>query len=167
MKLLYVLVGPKGAGKTYIGTLLDAKTKIRFLRVEPIWLALPPGKDGWHAVEQEIDCAFQQTDKVMIETLGVGEDCTSMLTRLGKKYHLKFIQVTADLTECLRRVRTRDQSIHIPVADEKVLEYNEIAARVYFPWHAVIINDGNTSNDGIIQKLLECYLNTNNCSKGV
>lgn len=30
-KVLYILIGPKGAGKTYIGSKVNQKTTIRFL----------------------------------------------------------------------------------------------------------------------------------------
>jgi predicted ABC-type ATPase len=35
MKTLFILVGPKGAGKTHIVTLVNAHTEIKFLSVEP------------------------------------------------------------------------------------------------------------------------------------
>lgn len=38
-KTLYMLIGPKGSGKTHIGTLVNIHTDIKFLRVESIWLA--------------------------------------------------------------------------------------------------------------------------------
>jgi shikimate kinase len=50
-KILYMLIGPKGAGKTHIGTIVDRDTDISFLRVESIWLGLQPGEDGWTKVE--------------------------------------------------------------------------------------------------------------------
>jgi shikimate kinase len=46
MKLLYLLIGPKGSGKSHIGALVSQHTDIYFLRVEPIWLSLQPGEDG-------------------------------------------------------------------------------------------------------------------------
>ena len=33
-KVLFMLIGPKGSGKTYIGMLVDRHTDIAFLRVE-------------------------------------------------------------------------------------------------------------------------------------
>jgi len=45
-KTLFMLVGPKGSGKTHIGTLVNQHTDIVFLRVEPIWLGLKPAEDG-------------------------------------------------------------------------------------------------------------------------
>jgi ABC-type branched-subunit amino acid transport system ATPase component len=45
-KVLYMLIGPKGSGKTHIGTLVNLHTDIAFLRVESIWLGLQAGEDG-------------------------------------------------------------------------------------------------------------------------
>ena len=67
---LYMLIGPKGAGKTTIGTLVHQHTDIAFIRVEPIWLSLQPGEDGWKKVESVIDDRFQTHDRLMIESLG-------------------------------------------------------------------------------------------------
>jgi shikimate kinase len=36
MKVLYMLIGPKGSGKTYIGSVVNCHTDIAFIRVEPI-----------------------------------------------------------------------------------------------------------------------------------
>ena len=46
-KTLFMLIGPKGSGKTHIGTLAQQHTDFVFLRVEPIWLGLRPNEDGW------------------------------------------------------------------------------------------------------------------------
>ena len=72
-RILYMLIGPKGAGKTHIGALVDQRTDITFLRVEPIWLSLQPGEDGWKKVELSIDRMFETHAKVMVESLGAGE----------------------------------------------------------------------------------------------
>jgi len=75
-KTLFMLIGPKGSGKIHIGTIVSQYTDIVFLRVEPIWLGLNPDEDGWEQVEAVIDAMFQKHDKVMIESLGVGEGFT-------------------------------------------------------------------------------------------
>lgn len=54
-KTLYMLIGPKGSGKTYIGGVVGKNTDISFLRIESIWLSLKPEEDGWRKVEYEID----------------------------------------------------------------------------------------------------------------
>ena len=57
-KTIYMLIGPKGSGKTHVGTLINNNTNIKFLRVESIWLTVQPGEDGWKKVEQVIGQEF-------------------------------------------------------------------------------------------------------------
>jgi shikimate kinase len=150
-KILFILIGIKGAGKTYIGSKVNKNTDIKFLRVEPIWLKLAPGENGWERVENEIDKEFQQHSKVMIESLGAGEGFNSLYSSLRNKYEVKLVKVSADFDECLRRVRNRDNSDHIPVSDEKVEEYNKIAATINHKWDAVIDNNGPATDEDILR----------------
>jgi len=150
-KFLLILIGPKGSGKTYIGSRIEHLTGIKFLRVEPLWLRLAEGEDGWDRVEREIDGLFLQHDKVVIESLGAGDGFKRMYASLKSKYELKLIKVETDLDECLRRVRSRDSADHIPVSDDKVREYNRIAASVKHPWDAVIDNNGPATDDEILK----------------
>jgi len=84
-KTLFMLIGPKGSGKTHIGTLVNQHTDIVILRVEPIWLGLKPYEDGWKKVEAVIDAMFQEQDKVMTESLGIGEGFDKFRASLAKK----------------------------------------------------------------------------------
>jgi predicted ABC-type ATPase len=129
-KTVYILIGPKGSGKTTIGTLVDQQTDIVFLGVEPIWLGLEPGEDGWHKVEATIDEMFQGQDKLMIESLGAGDGFRRFYASLVRKHVVKLIRVVADLDTCLTRVKARDNSDHIAVSDDKGEAYNRIAATV-------------------------------------
>jgi shikimate kinase len=149
-KILYILIGPKGSGKTYLGTGVHQHTDIHFLRVEPIWLALAEGEDGWQKVEKTIDDLFQSHEKVMIESLGAGDGFKGMLRTLKKKYEIRMIKIKTELSECLNRVRSRDQGGHIAVSDDKVAEYNEIAAKVEYDWYAIIDNNGPVEVNDIL-----------------
>lgn len=149
-KVLLILVGPKGSGKTYIGGRIEKLTGIKFLRVEPLWLQLNEGEDGWKKVESEIDLLFLQRDKVAIESLGAGDGFNRMYASLKEKYDVKLIKVRTDLEECLRRVKERDQADHIPVSDENVMEYNRIAVRVEHLWNGLIDNNGPASDEEIM-----------------
>lgn len=149
-KILYMLIGPKGSGKTHIGTLVQDHTDIRFIRVEPIWLRLQPGEDGWKEVEAAIAEAFKTHDRVMIESLGAGEGFQGFYRSLAAKYPIKLIRVYADLDTCLARVQTRSKEHHIPVSDDKVAEYNRIAAAVVYDWDAEIDNNRPASKDSIL-----------------
>jgi shikimate kinase len=153
-KVLYILIGPKGAGKTYIGSTVDRNTEIKFLRVEPIWLQLAPGEDGWLKVEQEIDREFEQHRQVMIESLGAGIGFHRMYSSLRNKYDVKLIKVFADLEECLRRVKTRNNADHIPVSDRKVEEYNQIVSKIEHNWDAIINNNAPATEAEIMTTIL-------------
>jgi hypothetical protein len=148
-----MLIGPKGSGKTYIGTLVEKETDISFLGVENIWLSLNAEKDGWQKVEQEIDKVFESCNKLMIENLGVGEDFNRFHDSLNKKYKVQLIRVYSDPNICLDRVMNRDKKKHISVSDEKVVEYNKIAAQVKLDWDIEINNNGPASDSEIIRAI--------------
>src|SRR5512141_852626 len=121
---LFLLIGPKGSSKTHIGGVVERRTDICFLRVEPIWLGLQPGQDGWMEVERAVDAMLENHERVMIESLGAGERFPGFLSSLQSRYAVKLIRVLADSDTCLERVRTRNQAEHIDVSDEQVAEYN-------------------------------------------
>lgn len=150
-KTLYILIGPKGSGKTYIGGRIEKLIGIKFLQVEPLWLNLAEGENGWLKVERTIDELFTQHDKVVIESLGAGKEFNGMHVSLKVKYLVKLIKVETDLEECLRRVQNRDDAYHLPVPDEKVREYNRIAASVQHPWDAIIDNNGPATDEDILE----------------
>ena len=145
-----MLIGPKGSGKTYIGTLVEENTDIIFLRVENIWLKLNHKENGWEKVEQEIDLKFKNCNKLMIENLGAGEGFHQFYESLKKKYHIKIIRVFTDLDTCLTRVINRNNANHIPVSDGKVTEYNKIASQVSLDWDIEIDNNGPASDSEIL-----------------
>ena len=153
-QILYMLIGPKGAGKSHIGMLVNNHTDIHFLRVEPLWLGLQPGEDGWRKVELTIDALFQKHSKVMIESLGAGEGFRGMFAALAKKYPIKLIRIKADLDTCLARVKSRNSAEHIAVSDEKVMEYNQIAAGITYNWDLEIDNNGPAEDADIISAIL-------------
>ena len=148
-----MLVGPKGSGKTHIGTLANQYTDIAFLRVELIWLGLKPDEDGWEKVEAAIDAMFQKHNKVMIESLGIGEGFRKFHASLAGKYSVKMIRVYANLETCFTRVKTRNNVEHIAVSDDRVTEFNEIAATVTYNWNLEINNDELASDRDIINAI--------------
>jgi predicted ABC-type ATPase len=149
-KTLFMLVGPKGSGKTHIGTLISQHTDIVFLRVEPIWLSLKPDEDGWKKVEAAIDALFQQHTKIMIESLGIGEGFSKFHASLAEKYPIKMIRVYADPEICFTRVKTRNSVEHIAVSDDKVVEFNALASAVNYEWALEINNNTPASDEAII-----------------
>ena len=163
-KQLYILVGPKGSGKTHIGMLVNQHTDISFLRVEPIWLSLEPGEDGWKKVEAAIDATFQSCSKAMIESLGIGEGFREFHASLVGKYSLKMIRVYADLDTCFERVKNRNNTDHIPVSDDRVAELNQIAANVTFNWDLEINNNRPAVETDILAAIRSVSMQQNNAA---
>jgi shikimate kinase len=152
-KTVIILIGCKGSGKTYIGSLVEKHTDIVFLRVEPIWLTVHNDDDGWLKVEAAIDEALIHSERVMIETLGVTSGFDQLRKSLSSRYIVKYVHIIADLDVCLGRVINRDTSNHIPISDDKVHEYNKIAARVELDWSLTIDNNKLASDSEILQAI--------------
>jgi len=150
-KTVYILVGPKGSGKTYIGELLSRETSVHFLSVEPIWLSLQPDEDGWHKVEAAVDDALEEHDAIVIESLGLTSGFERMRDSLSRRHSVEYIRVLASLDACLDRVRARDASRQIPVSEDKVRQYNEMAATVELSWSLTIDNSGPADDDEILK----------------
>lgn len=156
-KTIILLVGPKGSGKTHIGTLCERLAGVRLLRVEPIWLEHKGV--SYSVVISEIVSRVKQmsetTDVVVLESLGLGEPFTLLLAALREAHCVKLVKVTAPLEVCATRVRTRDQSLHIPVSDENLQAYNSMAARVELDWDLTLENHPPLSPEAILGGISE------------
>ncbi|MBD3886334.1 hypothetical protein IFO70_32100 [Phormidium tenue FACHB-886] len=86
----------------------------------------------------------------MIESLGADEEFARFRAVLGKKYIIKMIRVYANLDTCLTRVKNRSSADHIPVSDDKVEQYNQIAARVVYDWDLEINNNAPATDDEVL-----------------
>ncbi len=157
-KTLIILVGPKGSGKTYIGTLMEKKFLIPFFRVEKIWLKLKEKKlsssylkKGFRNVENEIDVRLNESSKLIIESTGT-YNFKSFLNNLQSKYNVKLIKIYAEPNLCLERIKNRDKLIHVNVSDDIINEINEKASSVSFDYDLEICNM-NLDDNEIINKI--------------
>jgi len=156
-KTLFMLIGPKGSGKTHIGTLVNQHTEIVFLRVEPIWLGLKPNENGWDQVQAAIDALFQKHAKVMIESLGIGEGFSKFRASLAERYVIKMIRVYADAETCFARVKTRNNAEQIAVSDDRVAELNTLASAVSYHWNLEINNNDLRPDHEVIDAIRSIY----------
>jgi len=108
---------------------------------------------GWKKIEAVIDTMFQKQDKIMIESLGIGEGFGKFHASLAEKYSIKMIRVYADLETCFSRVKTRNTAEHIPVSDDRVAEFNQLASAVTHDWDLEINNDNPASDKDIINAI--------------
>lgn len=68
---------------------------------------------------------------------------------------IKMIRVFANLDTCLERVQSRSSADHIAVSDDKVIEYNKIAAQVRYDWALEIDNNQPLANEIILEAIAE------------
>jgi shikimate kinase len=158
-KHIIVLIGLKGSGKTYIGTLIQEKLGIKFFRVENIWLSLPTERfsneyiiEGFSLVEKELDRFLIDTDWIIIESTGATDYFNIFLDKIKSKYDVKLVKINTDPELCFKRVKSRDSSIHIPVSDDIVDKINRDALKVDLHYDLLINNDKSKDNE-IIEKI--------------
>ncbi len=156
-KQIIILIGLKGSGKTYIGSLLQKKLGIHFFRVEDIWLSLKSERlsneyiiEGFNLVKQKIDSLLLRKNRIIIESTGVTEYFPKFLDSLSTQYEVKLVKIVTSPEVCLHRVKSRDLSIHVPVSDDIVSEINQIASKVDLKYDLIIDNE-RTSDSMIIE----------------
>jgi hypothetical protein len=153
-RTILLLVGPKGAGKTYLGTRLERKAGIPFVRVEPIWLEIARTEQlkgeaydnaGQARVLSAVEDALRGSPRVALESTGTAPWFPSFLESLGLLGRVAAIRIRAPAAVCLSRVRCRPGQDHIPLSDDRVQEINAIADSIQLPW--ALILDNNTQGD--------------------
>jgi hypothetical protein len=88
-------------------------------------------------------------NNLVIESLGIAPHFDLFLSDLKKIANIIPIKIFADPDLCIERVKTRDQSIHIAVSDDKIKEINKKAAKVKMDF-AFEINNVNLFEKDII-----------------
>ena len=134
MKQIFLLIGPKGSGKSFIGSLFQSEFDIPFVRVEDWAKQIKKNRnitddsylfEVFSAIESGIREKLKQTDRLVFESTGLTDFFDQMLFNLKESFQINTIQIIADLSTCLNRIKTRDQSIHINVSDDQVNQINQ------------------------------------------
>ncbi len=153
-KKIYLLIGPKGSGKSYIGNLMDKAFQIRFVRRVEDW-AKTVKKDReiddkayieeiFQVIEKGVRKELTKYDDIVFESTGLSEYFDVMLENLQRDFDLKTIRIIAHDELCLSRVRTRDLSIHVDVSDNQVKKINEQVSEKGFIAAFSITNNDKT-----------------------
>lgn len=160
-KNIYLLIGPKGSGKSWIGSLLEREFGIKFIRVED-W-AKQTKRDRavddeaylrqvFESIEKGIRSSLMTTNQLFFESTGLTEYFDRMYHSLKKDFRVVTIGIIADPKTCLERVKTRDQKIHINISDDQVHRINEMVQTRDFPTDFRLINQSKTQQD-VIEEL--------------
>ncbi|MDD9943517.1 MAG: AAA family ATPase [Myxococcales bacterium] len=150
MKTIHILIGPKGSGKTFIGSLLERRLGVPFLRVEDIARRVKGDRshddaayiyDVFSAIEGAVRQRLTVSDELAIESTGLTDAFDQMLVGLERDFQVNLIRITADPGRCLQRVRERDVAQHVDVSDNHVRRINQMVAQKQLSWCGEIAND--------------------------
>jgi len=163
-KTVYLLVGPKGSGKTYIGGLLEQALGVHFLRVERLLIDhikaagldsdQLPG-DGYHLEEEAIDRILQNNGEVISEATGSSKHLPSFIERLRNKYTVVLIRVVCPLHACLERVDARSPADHFEISDEAIMAINRKSQSLSLDWDLEIDNTAPATDENICARFRE------------
>ena len=160
-KEIFLLIGQKGSGKSFLGTIFDMEFGIRFIRVEDWIRQIKKDRDIFDEIylkqvfteiENGIREMLNETDRLVFESTGLTHYFDKMLESLKKDFRVTTIGVYADSRICLDRVRTRDQTIHINISDDQVSMINEKIRARDFETDYQIDNENRTEKE-IIEDL--------------
>lgn len=151
MKTAYILIGPRGSGKTYIGELIEKELGIKFLSVEPYFLSIATAGDyelgndklfaeAWRKIGEAVSRHFENNDKIIFESLGTFNSFKKFLKELQKKYEVKLIKIEAPQELCISRLKNREIASHVPMNEELVERINRMAVKGKYPFNLVIDN---------------------------
>nr|WP_299381193.1 AAA family ATPase [Allomuricauda sp.] len=154
--MIYLLIGQKGSGKSFIGELMEAHFGLKFIRVEDWAKSIKKGraldddtylKEVFDTIEKGIRSAMKEHENLVFESTGLTEHFDQMLTNLQTDFMVVTIGVIADPKTCLERVRSRDQSIHIEVNGQQLKELNKAIRDKNVPTAFRIDNRGKSPEE--------------------
>ncbi len=163
MKTIYLLIGQKGSGKSFIGTIFEQEFGIRFLRVEDWARQIKRGREiddetylsqVFEAIEAGVRDSLKSANEIVFESTGLTPHFDRMLENLQRDFRVKTIYISAQADTCLARVKSRDLTIHIDVSDEQVNMINEKVVERAFRADFRIENE-NKSRDEIVRDLTD------------
>jgi shikimate kinase len=132
-KTIFLLIGPKGGGKSFVGGLFEEYFDIPFIPVEDWLIKSSKGKDfrdeshlqaSFETIESGIRENIRHQDKLVFESTGLSQHFNKMLNNLHKDHKVVPVFIYAGMHRCLQRIRKRDQDKHIYISEEDIIEIN-------------------------------------------
>ncbi len=160
-KKIYLLIGQKGSGKSFIGSLIQRQFGIAFIRVEDWAKQITKDravdnesylKQVFEAIENGVRERLKQVDDLVFEATGLTNYFDQMLENLKEDFDVVTIGIDADSRVCLERVKNRDQTIHIPISDDQVMMINDKVRQRNFKTDFQIDN-GKRDEEELVREL--------------
>lgn len=155
-KNIFLLIGAKGSGKSFIGELFDRHFGITFIRVEDLAKQIKSDNEDDNErfiekffldVEKLILALLEKLDSLVFESTGLTDDFDKMIVNLQSLHNVVVIGVKADADTCLSRIRTRDQSIHIKISEDQVIKINAQVLKKNHNCDMIIDNNNKTEEE--------------------
>lgn len=168
MKTAYILIGPRGSGKTHIGKLLEKELGIKFFSVEPYFLNIAVAEDyrsgndklfvqAWREIGETVARYFKDNDRIIFESLGTFNSFKEFIKELRRKHEVKLIKIKAPQELCISRIKNRDIASHVSMDEELIERINKMAAEERYPFDLVIDNE-KTSDAEIVKAFKDVLL---------
>ena len=151
-KTIYILIGRKGSGKSFIGEMVQDLYGIKFIRVENIALNVKRDRaiddesyldEVFSGIESNLRNVTKNEPSIIFESTGLSRQFDIMLGNLKRDYRVKTIKVNADDNMCIERIHSRDKSTHVNVSDSEVMRINAFVRQKNLVCDFEINNDGN------------------------
>lgn len=154
-KKIYLLLGQKGSGKSYIASIMESQFGIKFIQTEDIAKNLIDNrkyddesylKEVFEAIEKEIRNAINTNSEIVVESTGLSSYFDQMLSSISNDYKVIKIKIEADSDLCLVRIKNR-VSNDIILEENEIREINEAFDKKIFRTDFSILNNDNTVED--------------------
>jgi catechol 2,3-dioxygenase-like lactoylglutathione lyase family enzyme len=137
-KAVYVLVGPKGAGKSYLGRLAEKQLGLAFVDVEALALSMPEDERRsdliYARLERLVDERLRDAPDVILEVTGASPHTGAFFESLRRKYQVRLVQLVAPPDTCLARIEARGPANQLPATPEQVREINRLSLEADFEY---------------------------------
>jgi shikimate kinase len=165
-RTVYILVGPKGSGKTYIGELLQKQHNIPFLYVENIAIKNKGERsindegyirDYYNELYESIKQSLEKQNNIVFESTGLTGKYLDLLCLLRKRNNVVIIKIHADLDLCIKRIKERDIRKHVDISYEQIKELNSAISNneIEFDFE---IHNSDEANDEYLSGILDAII---------
>jgi dephospho-CoA kinase len=152
-KKIFLLIGQKGSGKSFIGNIFEKKFGIKFIRVED-WVKLINKdhdvfneiylKKVFELIENRIREILIENNCIVFESTGLSSYFDKMLESFKNDFQVTTVGIYAERSTCLYRVKSRDQTLHINISEYQISKINKKVIERNLFTDFLIINENKT-----------------------
>jgi len=155
-KKIFILMGPKGSGKSYIGRLIQRRLGIKFILIEKIFKRIQREravlnksflKEGYALVGQKINKTLENTDALVFESTGAFPFFKTLLSRLTRHRNVKLIYLDVPFGICLKRIKARSQRNHLAMSAETIRNVYQKNKKLKYKYDLYIKNYNLTDKE--------------------